>query len=88
MIPWWWSVLLATVGVVGLYLAGKKNRWGWFINICAQLLWIVYAFVTDQWGFYLSALAYGAVYTVNWYRWRHEAKVSKLGQGENHDART
>jgi hypothetical protein len=88
MIPWWWSVLLATIGVVGLLIAGQKNHWGWFINICAQLLWIAYAYFTAQPGFYLSAVAYGAVYLRNWLKWRREERVSKLGQGENHDART
>lgn len=87
MIPWWWSVLLAVVGLVGLFVAGKKNHWGWFIGLVAQLLWIVYAFVTNQWGFYLSAAGYGAMYGYNWWQWRkeHKAKVSKLGQsGVNH----
>lgn len=87
MIPWWWSVLLAAVGVLGLWIAGKKNYWGWFIGMGAQLLWIAYAFFTAQPGFYLSALAYGWVYTTNWWKWRkeHRAKVSNLGQSGEDD---
>jgi nicotinamide riboside transporter PnuC len=88
MVPWWWSVLLAAVGVAGLMIAGRKNYWGWFVGMIAQFLWIAYAYVTGQWGFYLSALAYGWVYADNWWKWRkeHRGKVSKLGHPEvNHD---
>ena len=64
-----WSVALAAVGILGIYLAGRKNLWGWAIGTGAQVLWIIYALVTTQYGFILSALAYGAVYGRNWWRW-------------------
>lgn len=67
-----WSVALAAVGILGIYLAGRKNLWGWAIGCGAQVLWIVYAIVTAQYGFILSALAYALVYGRNWYRWRQE----------------
>lgn len=57
-----WSYLLATIGVTGLYIAAKNPKLGWRINIGAQVLWLVYAVVTQQWGFIVSALAYGFVY--------------------------
>lgn len=69
-----WSVALAAVGILGIYLAGRKNLWGWAIGTGAQLLWIVFALVTQQYGFILSALAYGAVYARNWHRWAQERK--------------
>jgi hypothetical protein len=68
-----WSLALAAVGVLGLYLSGKKNYWGWGIGLGAQVLWIVYAIVTQQWGFILSALAYGWVYGKNFLSWRKDA---------------
>jgi hypothetical protein len=67
-----WSIALAAVGILGIYLAGRKNLWGWAIGTGAQVLWIVFALVTQQYGFILSALAYGAVYGRNWYRWAAE----------------
>lgn len=60
------------VGVFGLYLAGKKNQYGWAIGIFAQTLWIVYAITSDQFGFLVSAFAYGWVYTKNFLAWRKE----------------
>jgi nicotinamide riboside transporter PnuC len=67
-----WSYLLATVGILGIWLAGRRNLWGWALGVGAQVLWIIYALVTDQYGFIVSALAYAVVYARNWYRWRKE----------------
>jgi hypothetical protein len=64
-----WSFVLAAVGILGLILAGKKMKAGWAIGLFAQILWIIYALVTHQWGFVVSALAYGAVYARNYYMW-------------------
>ncbi len=72
MIPAWWSWLLTAGGVFGIYLAGRKSLWGWAVGLGMQLLWVAYAVVTVQWGFIVSAFAYGAVYARNWYRWAHE----------------
>lgn len=65
-----WSYLLMAVGVLGLYLAGKKNVWGWAVGFAAQFLWFTYALVTHQYGFIVSSVVYGAVYARNWSQWR------------------
>ena len=61
------------VGVSGLYLAGRRSIAGWAVGFGAQFLWVLYAVATRQWGFLVSAFAYGAVYARNWFRWRREA---------------
>ena len=73
-----WSYLLAAVGIVGIYIAGKKNYWGWFIGLMAQVLWIAYAIATQQWGFIASALAYGWLYLHNWLKWRTEHRAERI----------
>lgn len=72
---WWWSWLLTAVGVFGLYLAGRKIVWAWLIGLAAQVLWIAYAIATHQYGFLVSAFAYGSVYLNNHIRWRKEEKT-------------
>ena len=67
-----WSWVLTVVGVTGLYLAGSKRIIGWWIGVGAQALWLSYAVVTRQWGFIVSAFAYGSVYFRNIARWRRE----------------
>ncbi|WP_219844473.1 MULTISPECIES: hypothetical protein [unclassified Arthrobacter] len=71
-----WSVALAAIGILGLVLAGKKRSIGWAIGLSAQVLWITYALVTAQYGFILSALAYGFVYAKNFIAWRKEERVT------------
>lgn len=66
----YWSYLLTAVGVFGLYLAGRKDRRGWMVGIGAQVLWIAYAVSTRQWGFLISAAAYGWVYIKNARAWK------------------
>lgn len=66
---WWWSYLLMAVGVFGLWLAGRKSVWGWAVGLGAQVLWVAYALVTEQYGFLVSATVYGWVYLDNWVKW-------------------
>lgn len=67
-----WSYLLTVVGVTGLVMAGRRQAVGWAIGLGAQGLWVAYAVATRQWGFIISAGAYGTVYARNWLAWRHE----------------
>lgn len=69
-----WSFVLAAVGILGIWLAGRKNLGGWALGVFAQVLWIIFAVVTQQWGFIVSALAYGAVYGWNWWKWARERR--------------
>jgi hypothetical protein len=68
-----WSWVLTAVGVLGLYLAGRKRWEGWLVGLSAQALWLAYAVSTRQYGFIVSAFAYGWVYGKNLRAWRREA---------------
>ncbi len=72
-----WSIVLASIGILGLYLAGSKNKVGWAVSFGAQLLWFIFAIVTKQYGFILSAVAYGWVYARNFIRWRNEREETQ-----------
>lgn len=74
----YWSYLLTAVGVFGLWLAGRKDHRGWMVGVGAQVLWIAYATATQQWGFYVSALAYGWVYIKNAKAWKEPKPQTKL----------
>jgi len=70
-----WSIVLAAIGIVGIYLAGNKSLWGWAVSFGAQILWLVFAVVTGQYGFILSSVVYGWVYGRNFLRWRKETRT-------------
>jgi hypothetical protein len=65
-----WSWILTAVGVFGLYLAGSKRWQGWAVGLSAQVLWLAYAISTKQYGFIVSAFAYGTVYARNLHKWQ------------------
>jgi hypothetical protein len=69
-----WSYLLAAVGVAGIALAGRSRpAVGWAVGLSAQALWVAYAIVSRQYGFLISAGAYGTVYALNWRKaWRRQ----------------
>lgn len=70
----YWSYVLTAIGVFGLWLVGRKDKRGFAIGIFVQLLWVAYATATQQWGFYVSALAYGWVNVRNLRAWRRDER--------------
>ena len=71
-----WSWVLGFLGVTGLLIAGNRVWWGWLINFANEILWVVYAVSTEQYGFILMACAYAMVYARN----AHNTRRS-----DNHD---
>lgn len=69
---WAWSYLLAGLGCFALWLAGRKRKSGWAVGASIQVLWVAYAVSTRQYGFIISAFAYGFFYVRNYLRWRAE----------------
>lgn len=82
MTPLTWSLLLSAIGVVGIFLAGRRSWTGWALGLAAQLLWVAYALTTGTYGFLLSAAGYGSVYALNLARWRRDARQSTPTEGE------
>ena len=68
-----WSWVLSAIGVTGLLLVGRRHWWAWGITALNEVLWIVYAVVTRQFGFIFGALAYISVHAHNARRWRGQA---------------
>jgi hypothetical protein len=77
----YWSYVLMAFGVVGLFLIGSKKKIGWSIGIGAQILWIWYAVVTHQWGFIISALVYGIMYTMGLVKFDKISEEKEEGDG-------
>lgn len=67
-----WSWVLAAIGVSGIFFVGQKTIWGWLVLLANEVLWTVYAVVTQQYGFIFSAVAYGIVYIRSFLHWRKD----------------
>lgn len=83
------SWVVGAVGLIGFFFAGKRKWWSWYINLFCQALWIVYALVTGQPAFLVTAVVYSGIFAVNAYRWTKEhLLVNKwLAKGEQEHAR-
>jgi len=72
-----WSWVLAAIGVTGIFFVGRKVIWAWLLLLFNELLWIIYAVTTKQYGFFVAALAYGVVYIRSYIHWSKE-KVNDI----------
>jgi hypothetical protein len=69
------SYLIAGIGIVAFWLLGggrKARAVGFVLNLLNQVIWVVYALATDQPGFIIGAVVFGAVTVRNLYRLRRE----------------
>ena len=82
------SWVVSAVGILGFYLAGKKIWWAWYVNIANQLFWILFAFITQNWGFLLATAFYLWVFGRNAYLWtknrnkKPEVEIPAVGFGD------
>jgi hypothetical protein len=70
MSPTVWSFLIAPLGVIGLYFVGSFKVWAWIYLLMVEILWIVFAIATKEYGFILSSIGYSAIHFTNWRKWR------------------
>jgi len=61
------SWFLSAIGALGVYITAK-SRWGWAIGFLYQILWIVYAVMTHQYGFIWVCVMYAGLYAKNFYQ--------------------
>ena len=70
-----WSFILAGLGVLSLYLTGKKMKSGWVVGLANSCLWIVYGLSFEQYGFLISAVVFIAVQLKNYLNWSEEERI-------------
>jgi nicotinamide riboside transporter PnuC len=70
-----WSFVLAGLGVLSLYLTGKKMKSGWVVGLANSCLWIVYGISSEQYGFLISAFVFIAVQLKNYLNWSEEERI-------------
>jgi len=67
-----WSFVLEGVGLLGVFIAGRKHWQGWAILLFNVGLWTTYGIQSRQYGFVVASLAYAVVYTRNLLKWRRD----------------
>ena len=72
---WWgWSWILMSMNLTAMILAGRKIWQAWLVGVAAEVMWVVYGYFTQQWGFAFFGFIFAAVYLRNAYRWRKQDK--------------
>ena len=66
------SWIVTILGLLGFWLAGKKLWWSWYINIANQVMWVIFAIITDYYAFLVGTAFYLAVFSRNAYLWTSE----------------
>ena len=74
MVAQYWSWALSLLGAWNLYLAGKKDWRAWLVVLFAEIIWLVYTFITGQYGFLVGVAIYSVLATRNLLIWRREDK--------------
>jgi len=69
-----WSFILAGLGIAQITLTGKKKRVGWLIGLLTSCIWMVFAIVTQQYGFVVSSIIFGYIHIKNWLAWSNDLK--------------
>jgi hypothetical protein len=78
------SYCLAPFGLVGMWLAGRRNRWGWALSMATQTLWLAYAYLTAQYGFMIGTISYGFIYLRNFIQWKTEISAQPDASSDSH----
>jgi nicotinamide riboside transporter PnuC len=64
-----WSFALAGLGMAQIWLTGRKQRIGWLVGLATSCTWVVFALVSQQYGFIISSLFFGTLHIKNWIAW-------------------
>ena len=72
------SLLLASMGCLGLYLAGRGSWHGWAVGLAVQPVWATYAIVTKGYGLLFTCAMYGAVNARNLFRWHRDRQSTTM----------
>lgn len=72
MISIWWSIFLTIVAISCTAAIIYKKWWGFGLGLFQQVLWVVYAIITKQYGFLASAIVFTILNFVGLRKWKAE----------------
>ena len=73
--------MLEGLGLCGAYLVARKLWWSWLVLAVNSVLWVIYGWITSQWGFVLSSTAFFGIYLRNARKWRQTESAERAASG-------
>lgn len=71
--------VLPIMGLTGTWLVGRKNLWGWLLQLAGQVLWAVFIIAIDKPGLLIGTLSYAAMQSWNFRKWAKEKRSERRG---------
>lgn len=69
--------IAAAVALLGVYVIGRKNKYGFLICMVSGAIWCIVEALTGVYGLFLEVLPLFALNLYNFYKWRREDKFSE-----------
>lgn len=68
-----WSWPLSAIGIFGYFLLGVKHRRsGWLVGVLYNVLWVLYAVATKQWGFIAVCIFFVVINALGYIKWEEK----------------
>jgi hypothetical protein len=62
---------ISTTGVlIRIHIVGKQKAYGWLIGLCAQINFLIYIYLSKNYGFLLGNLLFIVMETKNYIQWK------------------
>ena len=58
------------LGLLAVYVLGRKHRWGWIISFVSEIAWAFWAVSSDNLGVLPWCALWSIVFARNWWLWR------------------
>jgi nicotinamide riboside transporter PnuC len=68
------QIAIFILGISGIVLIGRKNKWGFVFGLLVQPFWFYTAFINQQWGIFFVSFAYTISWSYGIYQWFYKDK--------------
>jgi len=58
------------MGLLAMWVVGRKHRWGWLISIGSEVVWATWGYLSHNPGIYPWCALWAIVFSRNWWLWR------------------
>jgi hypothetical protein len=81
MNSWIWGLLLDGISLTSIFFLTRKMRIGWLISLFnLTVVWVAYAIVLKQWGFFPGISIHAFMAWRGWVKWGRTEEIKTTDQ--------
>ena len=65
------TLVTSALTILGMEALARKKRWGWYISLLNQPLWLIVIFMTHAWGLFILQVFMVLIAIQGLRNWRH-----------------